>query len=136
MQSQHVGMLLGKNGVTINAIQRDTGAFLDMRKKPEEGCSTQPVIIRGNAASVQKALERLEGLLQYNAECRETVRVEDAALMSALIGKGGEEINRVRGASGAAIDVAKEGDKSVFKLRGSREAPNLGAVNEKGRGCE
>lgn len=39
IESQHVGMLLGKGGVTINAIQRETGATIGLGKLHAEGGS-------------------------------------------------------------------------------------------------
>jgi len=121
VETQHVGMLLGKQGSTINAIQRETGALLDMCRKADEGCSTQPVTVRGNRASVDRALAALEEVLQYKAECHETMSIEPA-MMPLLIGKNGEEINRLRALSGAAIDAGRASERPVFKLRGSKEA--------------
>ena len=51
-------------------------------------------------------------------------------MMPLLIGKGGEEINRIRSVTGAAIDAERDEKKPQFKLRGSKEAveaarPNL-----------
>lgn len=121
VQSQHVGMLLGKGGATINAVQKESGALLDMQKKADEGSSVQAVTIRGNAAQVKRAQAALEAVLKYDAESN-AVLVVDAAMMPLLIGKGGEEINRIRSVTGAAIDAERDEKKPQFKLRGSKEA--------------
>ena len=68
-------------------------------------------------------------MLQYEAEATATIEVR-ADLMPLLIGKGGEEINRIRSVTGAAIDAERDEKKPQFKLRGSKEAveaarPNL-----------
>jgi len=121
VQSQHVGMLLGKGGATINAVQKESGALLDMQKKADEGSSVQAVTIRGNAAQVKRAQAALEAVLMYDAESN-AVLVVEAAMMPLLIGKGGEEINRIRSLTGAAIDAERDEKKPQFKLRGSKEA--------------
>ena len=43
-----------QGGTTINAIQRDSGAVLDMQKKADEGSSLQAVTLRGNTLQVRK----------------------------------------------------------------------------------
>ena len=121
VQSQHVGMLLGKGGATINAVQKESGALLDIQKKADEGSSVQVVTIRGNSVQVKRAQAALEALLKYEAESNE-VLVVDAAMMPLLIGKGGEEINRIRSITGAAIDAERDEKKPQFNLRGSKEA--------------
>ena len=121
VQSQHVGMLLGKGGATINAVQKESGALLYMQKKADEGSSVQVVTIRGNSVQVKRAQAALEEVLKYEAESNE-VLVVDAAMMPLLIGKGGEEINRIRSVTGAAIDAERDEKKPQFKLRGSKEA--------------
>ena len=121
VQSQHVGMLLGKGGATINAVQKESGALLDMQKKADEGSSVQLVTIRGNSVQVKRAQAALEAVLKYEAESNE-VLVVDAAMMPLLIGKGGEEINRIRSLTGAAIDAERDEKRPQFKLRGSKEA--------------
>lgn len=52
VETHHVGMLLGKGGMTINAIQRQTGAVLDVQKRANEGSSMQRVCIKGNSEQV------------------------------------------------------------------------------------
>lgn len=121
VQSQHVGMLLGKGGATINAIQKECGAVLDMQKKADEGSSMQAVTIRGNTLQVKKAQAALEGVLKYKAESHD-VLVVDAAMMPLLIGKDGVEINRIRTTTGAAIDAERDPEKPQFKLRGTKQA--------------
>lgn len=122
VQSQHVGMLLGKGGTTINQIQRDSGAVLDMQKRADEGSSTQAVTLRGNKAQVRKASELLEAVLKYKAESQDVLEV-DAQMMPLLIGKGGEEINRIRQTTGAAIDAERDPEKpNQFKIRGTKDS--------------
>ena len=121
VESQHIGMLLGKGGATINAIQRETGAVLDIQKRANEGSSTQTVTVKGNKVTVRKATAALEAVLQYKAEGHEVLTV-DPRMMPLLIGKGGEEINRIRSATGAAIDAERDSDKPRFKIRGSVDA--------------
>ena len=122
VQSQHVGMLLGKGGTTINQIQRDSGAVLDMQKRADEGSSTQAVTLRGNKGQVRKASEALEAVLKYKAESQDVLEV-DAQMMPLLIGKGGEEINRIRQTTGAAIDAERDPEKpNQFKIRGTKES--------------
>ena len=88
----------------------------------------QAVTIRGNAAQVKRAQAALEAVLKYDAESN-AVLVVDAAMMPLLIGKGGEEINRIRSVTGAAIDAERDEKKPQFKLRGSKEAVEAARPN-------
>ena len=141
VESQHIGLLLGAKGSTIGRIQQESGAVLDVQKVskekdngegsksssiPKDG--SQAVTVRGNALQVKKAMAALEAVLQYNAECTEEVTVT-TQMMPLLIGRGGEEINRIRLETGAAIDgerydpkAAKSDEKPTLKLRGTKEA--------------
>jgi hypothetical protein len=65
VRSEHIGLLLGKGGATVNAIQRASGATLGVAKRPDDdkasgGSTTQAVTVRGNKAAVSKALAALE----------------------------------------------------------------------------
>ena len=76
-------------------------------------------------------------MLQYEAEATATIEVR-ADLMPLLIGKGGEEINRIRQQTGAAIDAEREAEgrrsacppsragslapPGLFKVRGTKAA--------------
>ena len=138
VESQHIGLLLGAKGSTINAIQQESGAVVDVQKRDVAAGSkltgSQAVTVRGNSAAVKKALAALEAVLQYNAECTEEVAVS-AAMMPLLIGRGGEEINRIRLETGAAIDGERydkeknsKDDKPTLKLRGTKEAVEKAAA--------
>ena len=63
-------------------------------------------------------------MLQYEAEATATIEVR-ADLMPLLIGKGGEEINRIRQQTGAAIDAEREaeGTKRLSAFPGGQPAP-------------
>ena len=87
VESQHVGLLLGKSGATIGAIQKESGAVLDVQKRAGAASSSQTVTVRGNATSVAKALAALEAVLQYKAECNEEMII-DPRMMPLLIGRG------------------------------------------------
>ena len=128
VRSEHIGLLLGKGGATVNAIQRASGATLGVAKRPDlsagddkaaAASTSQAVTVRGNKASVSKALAALEAVLQYQAESTEEIEV-DPRMMPLLIGKGGEEINRVRAETGAAIDGERDDAKPRLKIRGSK----------------
>ena len=124
VKSEHIGLLLGKGGGTVNQIQKSSGAVLSIAKRAENGeaaTSHQSVTVRGNKGSVARAMDALEVVLQYKAECTEEVLV-DAKMMPLLIGKGGGEINRIRAETGAAIDGEREEKEPRLKLRGSHEA--------------
>ena len=130
VESQHIGLLLGKSGGTINAIQRESGAVLDVQKRKggdgDDKGGAQAVTVRGSNAAVKKAMAALEVVLQYKAECAEEVVVAPS-MMPLLIGRSGEEINRIRLETGCAIDgerydPSKKDEKPTLKLRGSKAA--------------
>ena len=120
VESQHVSMLLGKGGQAMFAMQKETGANIALSKQAD-GKVMQTATIKGTRRAVGKALAALEAVLQYNADCSEKIEVK-VEFMPFVIGKGGEEINRIRAATGAAIDAARNQHGNEIFIRGSAEA--------------
>lgn len=118
IESYHVGMMLGKGGATVQSIQRETGTAIAVANKPADGKTTQTLTVRGTKAAVDNAMAALEAVLQYKAEAAEVVSV-DAGLMFLFLGNGGEELNRIRVETGAAIDVPRDQQKLEFRIRGT-----------------
>jgi len=118
IESYHVGMMLGKGGATVQSIQRETGTTIAVANKPADGKTTQTLTVRGTKAAVDNAMAALEAVLQYKAEAAEVVSV-DAGLMFLFLGNGGEELNRIRAETGAAIDVPRDQQKLEFRIRGT-----------------
>jgi len=52
------------------------------------------------------SLFRFSFVFQYNATCSETIKM-DAGMTSVIIGPRGEDIQRIRAETGAAIDTAR-----------------------------
>jgi predicted RNA-binding protein YlqC (UPF0109 family) len=121
VEPHHVGMMLGKGGATVKAIEQEGGAKIAIANKPAEGKTTQTLTVRGAKWAVDNALAALEAVLQYKAEAAEVVSV-DGAQVKLFLANGGEELNRIRAETGAAIDVPRDQQKSEFRIRGTAAA--------------
>ena len=109
---ESVGSLIGKKGVTIRMLQDESGAKIDVDS--DGGIVT----VRGDEAQIQKAIDLIEARIADNKVVKIAAQGRE---FSAVIGKGGETVNKIRDESGVtSIDLDR--DAEVIVLRGSTEA--------------
>ena len=106
------GTLIGKGGSTINRVQAQSGAVLELGKGADS-----TVKISGPAACVQKAREALAELLHLDAKKVQPVDVP-AELVDMVSGRGGENLRRLEAKHGVGIDHCRP---SGLKVRGAVE---------------
>jgi len=125
-----MGRLIGKGGETVNRLQEESGAKIDINTKD------QPGMVRINGADdaiaaakslIAEILDRgqEDGRPQGGQSSRGPQRLEEAmdvppSMVGRIIGKGGETIMQLQQDSGAKIDVPKDQPGKVF-LSGSRD---------------
>lgn len=136
-----IGRIIGSRGSTINSIQDESGARVEVAK--EETGDEKEVVVSGSRDSVQRAIDHIKRILgddsggrsdrnsssskpsySFNdSENSETIRVAENSV-GRIIGRSGATINDIRDQSGATIDIARDStnyEKEVT-LRGSTEA--------------
>ena len=139
-----IGRIIGSRGSTINNIQDESGAKVDIAK--DEMGDEKEVTITGSRDSVSKAQEMIREILgddsgeggrsnrfgdstssRQNHDTSggdsEVIRVAENSV-GRIIGRSGATINEIRDESGATIDIAKEssGYEKEVTLRGSPSA--------------
>ena len=138
VQCHRVGRIIGSRGATINSIQDQSGAKIDIAR--DEIGDEKEVTITGSRDSVTKARELISEILGDESGGggrsssgrptnndpsggSEVIRVAENSV-GRIIGKSGATINEIRDESGATIDIGKEssGYEKEVTLRGSPAA--------------
>jgi len=114
VSSSEAGILLGSGGETINRIQSKTKTRISVSK---EGAS-RTVMVRGeNAAAVAAAKAAITEALR---QVERTIEVPDWAV-GELLGRGGRSLQKLQEDTGARVEVPKEGEIRLVKIRALTE---------------
>jgi len=101
--SHLISAILGKGGDVIRGLQRDSGARLNLTKSNQDNAT---LAISGNAHRVDKAVEMVKQVLADLEERTVIVKVPDADVLKAIIGKSGATIKQLRSETdGVVIDL-------------------------------
>ena len=107
------GLLLGKNGSTINRVTQESGgALLELGKSGE--CTVR---VSGPQHAVSKARSLLAELLHLDAASVKTLSVPGETFES-VAGRGGEHLKRLMAEHGVHIDTLRGAEPVTLKLRG------------------
>lgn len=120
--SGEMGRIIGRGGETINQLQQDSGAKIDILK--DQGM----VRLSGTSDAIARARSLISELLERTRDNHgsqghaRVEKVEDTMevhgpMIGRIIGKGGESIRQLQQDSGAKIDILK--DESVVRMSGS-----------------
>jgi len=121
VSARDAGVLLGSGGATINWIQSTTKTRISVSK----GGADRTVDIRGaDAAAVAAAKEAITDALR---QVEETVEVP-ASAVGALKGRGGSTLQKLEKDTGARIEVPKDGETRLVKIRAPTAAEAAAAV--------
>merc|ERR1719389_1063304 len=121
VSARDAGVLLGSGGATINWIQSTTKTRISVSKVGAE----RTVDIRGaDAAAVAAAKEAITDALR---QVEETVEVP-ASAVGALKGRGGSTLQKLEKDTGARIEVPKDGETRLVKIRAPTAAEAAAAV--------
>lgn len=117
MGKNSVYVIKGKGGVTIRAIEQETGAKLDI----ERGSSI--LKIQGAQMAVVNALNLVSKVLAENGNTI-SVPLTDKKQIGAVLGKGGINIRNVEDKSGARVNIqeSEDGAQSSVQISGTQEA--------------
>lgn len=120
VSSRDAGVLLGSGGETVSRIQSKTNARISVSK---EGAA-RTVTLRGPAMAVALAKEHIAAALRF---VERTVEVP-ASAVGEIFGKGGSALQKLQKDTGARVEVPKEGEVRLVKIRARTEAEVQAAV--------
>jgi far upstream element-binding protein len=119
VHSDMTGLLIGKGGEKIRAIERKTGATVNVgRSKGKSSDEAVKVRIRGTRKEVAAATDEI-GFLTAGLDAEDMVVPSEQ--VRALIGKKGENIRQIQRESGAQLDVDRD-TQGLVHIRGPVEA--------------
>ena len=112
--SDELGSIIGKAGVNVKKLTEESGANI-IKVNREKGT----IIISGEKDKVEKAKTDITVLLEKYKKENMQINV-NADFIPALIGKGGENIKKLRKELGLSIDLGAKGSGAIT-LRGEEE---------------
>jgi polyribonucleotide nucleotidyltransferase len=111
--SDELGYIIGKAGVNVKKLTEESGANIKVNR--EKGT----IIISGEKDKVEKAKTDITVLFEKYKKENMQINV-NADFIPALIGKGGENIKKLRKELGLSIDLGAKGSGAIT-LRGEEE---------------
>jgi predicted PilT family ATPase len=141
IDSKYHGMLVGRNGENLQKIQSkvDNAVRIDFPKASKisddasvaesegggsRGQANDEIKIRGPRAKAEKVRDELLSLHQYLVDNSHTATVSVAqGQIASLIGRRGQEMEKLRADTGAQIDVPKPdgSDRVTIQIKGSKQ---------------
>lgn len=157
-----VGLVIGRGGETIKAIQSMTGVYIQVHKEaPGERSNMRTITLKGSDAAIAAGEEEIHRVcaqsreaggsgggggggpgfgggrpgLGYNSSggSEETVQVP-ASMIGLVIGRGGESIRAIQDRTGAMVQVQK--DDNPPDLRNVKLIGTPQAINEARRAID
>lgn len=123
LKNSDAGQVIGKGGVKIKAIRAASGAFVNIVSLIPNTYE-RIVEVQGDVEDVAEAIKLIANALSEDQPYI-TILAERRNL-GAVIGKGGEVINRIRDETRASIDIEKEcignSSQKEIRIRGDPEA--------------
>jgi polyribonucleotide nucleotidyltransferase len=114
--------VIGKGGATIRRIQEESGARLDIERRPQQGSGGpgkgDTIVITGGTAEVAAAAAAVGAILHPVYEAEEAV--EAGKRVGAVVGPKGATVRALQEETGALIDIERDG--SVVQIRGTAAA--------------
>ncbi|XP_061436805.1 LOW QUALITY PROTEIN: tudor and KH domain-containing protein-like [Lethenteron reissneri] len=123
-----LGAIIGKQGATINQLQRETGAQVFVQRAPrgERDARGQEVVrIRGTPDDVCRASVALHRIVAESATAVEELRLPQRAV-GRIMGRGGQNIRAIQRHSNAKINCEHAGglhpdSERVFTIVGTHQ---------------
>jgi len=120
MGTRSVYVIKGKGGATINGIEKETGAKLDIER------GTQILSIKGQQMAVVNALNLVSKVLAENGHT-ENVPIEKKQI-GAILGKAGCNIRAVEEKTGARLTINDEEGACSLMISGTAAAASAARV--------
>ncbi|XP_036074674.1 insulin-like growth factor 2 mRNA-binding protein 2 isoform X3 [Rousettus aegyptiacus] len=132
--TQFVGAIIGKEGLTIKNITKQTQSRVDIHRKENSGAAEKPVTIHATPEGTSEACRMILEIMQKEAD--ETKLAEEIplkilahnGLVGRLIGKEGRNLKKIEHETGTKITISSLQDLSIYNpertitVKGSVEA--------------
>ncbi|KAJ8004403.1 hypothetical protein DPEC_G00135350 [Dallia pectoralis] len=132
--TQFVGAIIGKEGLTIKNVTKQTQSKVDIHRKENAGAAEKPITIHSTPGGCSSACHMILDIMQKEAS--ETKAAEDVplkilahnSLVGRLIGKEGRNLKRIEDETGTKITISSLQDLTIYNpertitVQGSLEA--------------
>ncbi|KAK5890465.1 hypothetical protein CesoFtcFv8_013983 [Champsocephalus esox] len=120
--SQFVGAIIGKEGLTIKNITKQTQSKVDIHRKENAGAAEKPITIHSTPEGCSAACRMILDIMQK--EANETKTTEDIplkilahnSLVGRLIGKEGRNLKKIEEDTGTKITISSLHDLTIHNL--------------------
>uniref|UniRef100_A0A8C2MJV1 Insulin-like growth factor 2 mRNA-binding protein 2 n=1 Tax=Cricetulus griseus TaxID=10029 RepID=A0A8C2MJV1_CRIGR len=118
--TQFVGAIIGKEGLTIKNITKQTQSRVDIHRKENSGAAEKPVTIHATPEGTSEACRMILEIMQKEAEdtkLAEEVPLKILAhngLVGRLIGKEGRNLKKIEHETGTKITISSLQDLSIY----------------------
>ncbi|XP_054035179.1 tudor and KH domain-containing protein [Dryobates pubescens] len=106
--------IIGRRGVTIKKLRRETGACIEVESQ-EEGEDTV-LLLSGSPEQVAKAKASIQQIVEESRPVSEQLCVPQRAV-GRIIGRGGETVRGICRSSGASVQCEREAQAGVAPVR-------------------
>ncbi|KAM9006463.1 insulin-like growth factor 2 mRNA-binding protein 2 isoform 1-T1 [Sarcophilus harrisii] len=118
--TQFVGAIIGKEGLTIKNLTKQTQSKVDIHRKENAGASEKPVTIHASPEGASEACRMILEIMQKEAD--ETKAVEEIplkilahnSLVGRLIGKEGRNLKKIEQDTGTKITISPLQDLTIY----------------------
>ncbi|XP_034042904.1 insulin-like growth factor 2 mRNA-binding protein 2a [Thalassophryne amazonica] len=132
--TQFVGAIIGKEGLTIKNVTKQTQSKVDIHRKENAGAAEKPITIHSTPEGCSSACRMILDIMQK--EANETKTTEEVtlkilahnSLVGRLIGKEGRNLKKIEEETGTKITISSVYDVTIYNsertvtVKGSMEA--------------
>uniref|UniRef100_A0A8C8BQ35 Insulin like growth factor 2 mRNA binding protein 2 n=1 Tax=Otus sunia TaxID=257818 RepID=A0A8C8BQ35_9STRI len=132
--TQFVGAIIGKEGLTIKNLTKQTQSKVDIHRKENAGAAEKPITIHATPEGCSEACRMILDIMQKEAD--ETKLAEEIplkilahnSLVGRLIGKEGRNLKKIEQDTGTKITISPLQDLTIYNpertitVKGSMEA--------------
>lgn len=132
--NQFVGAIIGKEGLTIKNVTKQTQSKVDIHRKENAGAVEKPITIHSTPEGCSSACRMILDIMQKEAnetKATESIPLKILAhnsLVGRLIGKEGRNLKKIEEQTGTKITISSLQDLTIYNpertiaVRGSMEA--------------
>ncbi|CAM5139198.1 unnamed protein product [Eretmochelys imbricata] len=118
--TQFVGAIIGKEGLTIKNLTKQTQSKVDIHRKENAGAAEKPITIHASPEGCSEACRMILDIMQKEAD--ETKSTEEVplkilahnSLVGRLIGKEGRNLKKIEQDTGTKITISPLQDLTIY----------------------
>uniref|UniRef100_A0A3B3SDM3 Insulin-like growth factor 2 mRNA binding protein 2b n=1 Tax=Paramormyrops kingsleyae TaxID=1676925 RepID=A0A3B3SDM3_9TELE len=118
--TQYVGAIIGKEGLTIKNVTKQTQSKVDIHRKENAGAAEKPITIHSTPEGCSSACQMILDIMQK--EANETKAAEEIplkilahnSLVGRLIGKEGRHLKKIEQETGTKITISSLQDLTIY----------------------